>query len=129
MQQYFENKGTSPMYVAGTMILPGEGALVDVPAAPLAPAAPAEPTLAETVGELLKGSVDAIAEALPTLSNDGLDMAARLEEAAAKPRKTLLEALGKEQLRRADATLARLTAANDAAAADVAPGDAQPPAA
>lgn len=128
MQQYFENKGTSPMYVAGTMILPGEGAMVDVPAAPAATATPAEPTLAATVADLLTGSVKVITQALPTLSDDALDMAAVLEEAAAKPRSTLLEALSQEQLRRADATLAKLTAANDAAAS-AGTGDSFPPAA
>lgn len=115
MKKYFENKGTTTMYVAGVMILPGDGAMVDVPPEPVGQAAPKQATLAEQVALLLQGTVKFITASLDNLSDDTLDMMRSLEEQAANPRTTLLTAIDAEGLRRADATLAKLAAKNGAA--------------
>jgi hypothetical protein len=105
MKKYFENTSNSPMYVHGTMVPPGEGVLVDMPGNDEAAAPAAAPTLAEQVALLLMASVANILKDLAHLSDDTLVMLATLEGQAETPRKTLLAAIGTEQIKRSDAVL------------------------
>lgn len=105
MNKFIENNTKSPMYVAGVMIPPGEGAMVDVPHEEVQALADQAPTLAEQTAILLKDKVATIVESLPNLNDDALDMMTALESAAEKPRKGVVEALANEKIRRADAAL------------------------
>lgn len=101
VQRYIENTGRSPMYVGNTMIPPGEGKLVEVPDdSQPAPADTGGPSLAEEIGKLLDQSVAKIVEQLPELKHEALDLL-EAQEQGGKTRKTLLEAVGAERLRRA----------------------------
>ena len=106
MNKFVENTTTSPMYVMGVMVPPGEGAMVQVPDEAVEVVAAAEPTLADQVALLLKDSVKAITASLDTLSDDTLAMMAALEGGAERPRSSLLTAISDETLARADAALA-----------------------
>jgi hypothetical protein len=100
VQRYIENTGRSPMYVGNTMIPPGEGKLVDVPDdTPAADPEPAGPNLAAQIAELLDLSVAKIVEQLPQLTHEALDLL-ETQEQGGKTRKTLLEAVAEERLRR-----------------------------
>ena len=105
MKQFIQNTTNSPMYVSGTMVPPGEGALVEVPGNEDVAPVQAVPTLADDVAELLKKSVANLTTELPTLSGDALDMMAALESGTPQPRKTLLSAIAQEQMARADAAM------------------------
>lgn len=111
-QRYFENKGNSPMYVGNTMIPPGEGKVVEVPVAADAEPPPQDtgPSLAEQIGELLDLSIPKIAEQLPELSLEALDLMED-QERAGKTRKGVMDAIAAERLRRADEKLAAEEAA------------------
>jgi len=122
MKQFIQNTTSSPMYVAGTMVPPGEGMLVDVPGnADVAPVL-AVPTLADDVALLLKKSVALLTAELPGLNGDALDMMAALENNAPQPRKTLLSAIAQEVIARADAAMTAGKEAERLAALDVALG-------
>ena len=110
--KYIENTGSNVMFVGGKMIPPGEGREVDERLLPPelrdpapAPAAPAEPSMAQLLAELLKGPVKAVVAKLPELSGDALAMAEAIEAGDDTPRKTVLEAVRAEQLKRAQAAL------------------------
>ena len=105
MKKFITNTTNSPMYVSGTMVPPGEGALVEVPGnEDVAPVA-AVPTLADDVAALLKKSVAALLTDLPRLSGDALGMMEALENSAEKPRSTLLTAIAHETMVRANAAI------------------------
>jgi hypothetical protein len=110
--KYVENTGRNVIFVGGKMIPPGEGRDVDEGLLPAelrdpapAPAGPVEPSMAELLAELLKGNVKAVVAELPGLSADALAMVEQIEGSDGSPRKTVLEAVRDEQLKRADAAL------------------------
>lgn len=107
MLKFFENTGKSPMYVGSTMIPPGEGKLVDVPASRAAPAAPpAGPSLDALVLEMLAKALTVIIPHLADLTMEALDLAEALETGKdGKKRKTLIDAIGAERIRRANEKL------------------------
>jgi hypothetical protein len=111
-KKYVENSGNSPLWVSGILIAPGEGREVWV--ADEAPTVAQElPSAAELADaaltaelEVLRGkSVAAITPELAGLTQEALDQLSAMEQADPIPRKTLLEALGNEMIRRADAAL------------------------
>lgn len=104
MQKYIENPGPNVMFVGGTLIPPGEGRHVDVPAEPAPEAPQADDSgaqLNDQVAELRKLSAKDLSAALPGQSAEVLDLLAQAEKAAAKPRSTVLQAIESEQLARA----------------------------
>lgn len=103
MKKVVTNTGNSPMYMMGQMVPPGEMVVVDVPdeAQAVVDTVPA-PTLAEQVAELMGLSVPKLSAELSSLHADALDMLQALEEAAPKPRQTLLVALADERIKRAN---------------------------
>lgn len=110
--KHITNEGLSPIYVGGKMIAPGEGRDIDerdlppeLRDAPAPVVEEAGPSLDDELGALLKESVKEIKDLLPTLTNEGLDRLAELERGHEHPRKTLLEAVADEAIRRADETL------------------------
>lgn len=110
--KHLYNPGPNVMFVAGLMIPPGEGRdvpLLYLPAelqdAPAPAPTPSGPTPEELAAELLKKPVKDVAAELPTLSDEALALLAALEGEAAHPRKTLLEAVAAEELKRVDAAL------------------------
>lgn len=104
MKVPIHNPGDSPMYVGGRMILPGETEHVDAtllppehrPAAEV-PEAPAE---VDPLAELQAQPAKAVIAALDELDVVKLQRLAALEEAAEKPRKTVLEAIAAAHLAR-----------------------------
>lgn len=109
MRVPIENNGKMPIYVAGTMIPPGETGHFEEDMLPPeyrqsavveAEATPADPLL--TVLEL---KVADVVNGLPDLGDEELD---RLEmlEAAGKARKGVIEAITADRLRRAEAKVA-----------------------
>lgn len=102
-----ENKTAMPMYVAGSMIPPGETRHFPCYQVPEhlrpAPSATAEPEAEEvdSLADLVGHSVKDIVEALPQLSDAQLLRVLELDEADGSPRKTLHEAVAAERLRRA----------------------------
>lgn len=100
-----------PIYVGSTMIPAGDSRDFDerdVPAhlrpAPAIAAeveAPAEPPPADPLAELIKKPVREIVEAFGTLTAEQLAELDAREHTDPTPRKTLLEAIGEERLRRA----------------------------
>ena len=111
--KYIENTGTNVMYVGGKLIPPGEGREVDellVPPelrdpAPLPAAAEVSPNVAELVAELLRGNVKSIKAQIEGLSGEALDLVTTIEGGAEAPRKTVLEAVEAERIRRASQKL------------------------
>jgi hypothetical protein len=110
--KYIENTGRNVLFVGGKMIPPGEGREVDERLLPPElrdpapePAAPAEPSIAQLLVELLKGSVKVVVAKLPELSGDALAMVEAIEAGDGTPRKTVLEAVRAEQLRRAESAM------------------------
>lgn len=106
MKKIVSNDTNSPMYVNGQMVPPGESVVVTVPDEAAPAPEPAAPTLGEEVALLLKKPVKDLVPELPGLSDDALNMMDLLEGGDEKPRTTLLEAIGVERVRRADALLA-----------------------
>jgi hypothetical protein len=110
--QYIENTGRNVMFVGGKLIPPGEGRHIDVAdtapelsdARP-APVAAAGPTLAQLIADMLKGNVKSVAAHLPQLTGEALDLVVTIEGADGTPRKSLLDAVAAEQLKRANARL------------------------
>lgn len=110
--KYIENTTREIIFVGGKMIHPGEGRDIDLALLPpehqdarAAPAEPTEPSLAELVGELLKGNVKAITAQLHTLKLEALGLALEMEGAAKTPRTSLLAAIQAEQINRSAAAL------------------------
>jgi len=110
--KHITNDGPNTIYVGGKMIAPGEGRDIDerdLPPEHRAPAVAAdeviEPNLVELVHELRAKPVPAITAELPGLTQEALDLLNELEKASAKPRTSLLAALGNELIARADAAL------------------------
>lgn len=106
--KYIENTGHQVMFVAGKLIPPGEGREVDeahlppeLQDSPVAVAAAADPSVAERVAELLKGNVKTVKAELPLLTGEALDLVATIEGGAEAPRKSVLEAVDAERIRRA----------------------------
>lgn len=103
-----ENTGKSTMYVNGAAIQPGETRVFNESDLPpyLRPKGDAIVTEEEAppdlIAELLKSNVPTITEALPNLTDEQLAHAAAIEQDAKAPRKSLLEAMGAENLRRAE---------------------------
>ena len=112
--QFYVNETAHTQFVGGRMIPPGEGRdvpLMYLPAThrsePEAPVLHTEPSLDELLADLLRLGVKNIVVQLPGLTNEALDRLEALEREAtapAVPRKTLLEAVGAERLKRAAAT-------------------------
>lgn len=106
----FENTSDLPQYVGGMMVLPGEARQFDedqVPAYLRPPAevaeATADPVDDDPLQELLSHKVKEVAEAIPDLSDDDLGRLGDLEQLSEAPRKTVLEAVADEILKRAEA--------------------------
>lgn len=123
MKKYVDNTTRSPMYVGNTMIPPGEGKLVDVPDEAAPAAAPAGPSIAELTDEMLKGTLKELIPQLPDLNNAALDLMEERERLGQQPRKGLLDAIGTERMRRADAKLQEIDAAKALAALEGAQAD------
>lgn len=105
-----ENKGASAMYVAGVMIPAGETRHFDEHELPpeLRPAPEAEAGQEEDEDELagiLAGKVGEILAGLAVLSAEEVTALLAREEAAAKPRKTLVEGLQAALMERANFTV------------------------
>ena len=106
MRVPIENNGQMPIYVGGVMIPPGETRHFEDDMLPPEFRAPAEvqaePESLDPLLAVLEGTVAQIKHGLPDLSDEELD---RLEmlEAEGKARKTLIEAIAEERLRRAEA--------------------------
>jgi len=103
-----ENKGASPMYVAGVMIPAGETRHFEDAALPpeFRPAVAGEvvpPAPAHPLAVLLAGSVREIVAGVDALSDAEIDALIELEEQSERPRKTLLAELAEVQLERAGA--------------------------
>lgn len=110
-KRYIYNEGSTPITVGGVFIPPFDGREIDehlLPPehqpAPLAEEA-AAPNPDANLQELLAGSVASIAATLEGLGTDTLNRLSALEGAAAKPRKTLQEAIAAELLKRAGAAV------------------------
>lgn len=110
--KHITNDGPNTIYVGGKMIAPGEGRDIDerdlppeLRDAPAPVVEEAGPSLDDELCALLKESVKEIKDLLPGLTNEGLDRLAELERCYEHPRKTLLEAIADEAIRRADEAL------------------------
>lgn len=112
--QFYVNETAHTQFVGGRMIPPGEGRdvpLMFLPAThrpePEAPVLHTEPSIDELLADLLRLGVKNIVVQLPGLTNEALDRLEALEREAQPPhvpRKTLLEAVGAERLKRAAET-------------------------
>lgn len=99
----YTNDGERPVHRGGKRILPGETRLVDAAAVARPRPSDEDPAVPESgdILDLLDGTVDEVVAALPELTGDQLADLLHAEQAG-KTRKTLVEALSEEQLRRAD---------------------------
>ena len=118
------NFGRDVVYVGGKSVLPGETRLLPEDLVPgyrvaLDGATDSGPPR-DPIAEILDGSVRSVVGVLQDLTDEDLRHMGRIEEAGAA-RKTLIEALGAEQLRRADAA-EQETAALAKSAADSSEG-------
>lgn len=110
--KHIENNTPNTIYVGGRMIAPGEGRDIDERDLPPehreAPVVVVEagPSLDDELAALLKGSVKEVAGTLGALTHEALDRLADIESGYTHPRKTLLEAIADEKIRRADEALA-----------------------
>lgn len=115
MKRYVENDTAAPIFVGGSMILPGTGREVDVPDH-LLPAADqpllpdegddegdGEPQWPEALVAVQALPVAKLKAALPDLSPEDLATLAKIEEASEPPRTSALEAIAALQLKRAQA--------------------------
>lgn len=107
-KRHFENLTAAAIFIGGVLIPPGSGRDIDEALLPVehhgdvGAAEDVEASLAELVAELHAKSVKEIAAELPSLTQEALDMLSEAEDAAAKPRTSLLAALQAERMRRAD---------------------------
>lgn len=111
--KHISNDTPNVMFVGGKMIPPGEGRDIDerdLPPEHREPAPEPEeadgPSVDEQLEAILHQSVKDITGLLDSMTNEALDRLAELERAREHPRKTLLEALADEALRRANDALA-----------------------
>lgn len=112
--QFYVNETAHTQFVGGRMIPPGEGRdvpLMYLPAThrpePVVVLAPEAPSLDALLADMMAHSVKHVVALLPELTNEAIDRLEALEREAiapAVPRKTLLEAVGAERLKRAAAT-------------------------
>ena len=102
MRTPYTNTEDHAVYVGGQLIPAGETRQVELHTAVDAPAADAPVDPQAALKQLLEGKVGEIVPALPGLSDEDLDAALALENAGAKPRKTLVEALELARLERID---------------------------
>lgn len=111
MKRYVHNDTEAVKFVGGRMLQPGEGREIDLPddggdstdqGAPV-DAPPIDPQ-AEALKVLREQSVADIKAQLEAITPELLDLLEAAEQAAEKPRTTLLAAIGEERLRRAAAT-------------------------
>lgn len=122
--RYITNDTASPIYVAGRMIPPYDGRHFEDHelglAKPEAPAPAAEPSLDEQLQELRKGPLKELLPHLAGLTFEAIERLAEIEATAETPRKTLLQAIDAEKLRRADQQLQEEEAGKAAAALEAA---------
>lgn len=124
MKHPIHNPGSSPMYVAGVLIPPGETMHFDTEQLPPEhqPKAP-EPVPEEVpdlVAEIHGMSAPNILKVLPDLSFEDLARLRGMEEAG-KNRKTVIEGIAVIELKRAESIATAITAiTSDSAAAQVA---------
>jgi len=97
------NSGQTNRYIGGICIPPGETRLIDARLLPPEPAAEPDAPVADPIGDLLKLSVREIVADLGEFDDETLSRIEERELAAGSPRKTLLEAIAQEKLKRADA--------------------------
>lgn len=119
------NPGAAPIYVMGQMVPAGETRHFEEHEVPpeLRPGAPEpepEPPV-DPIAEILKGPVKGILAGVEGLDGDTLKALLAAEEAAQAPRKTLVEGLSAEILRRNVAALD--AGAGEDGADPLAPGD------
>lgn len=109
MRVPIENNGKMPIYVAGTMIPPGETGHFEEDMLPpeyrQSAAVEMEHAPEDPLFVVLSLKVSDVVKGLPSLSDEELD---RLEilESADKPRKGVIAAITEERLRRAEAKVA-----------------------
>lgn len=110
--KHITNDGPNTIYVGGKMIAPGEGRDIDerdlppeLRDAPVVVVEEAGPSLDELLADMLKGSVHVVVGGMSRLTHEALDRMAEIEGEAKHPRKTLLEAIADEKIRRADEAL------------------------
>lgn len=100
-----ENRGTSPLHMAGFVILPGETRILPQHLVPphLHPKEVDAPVIVtDALMDFVAQSVAYIVKAIPDMPEDFMNRLQGVEEGSLKPRKGVLEALTKEKLRRAD---------------------------
>lgn len=109
--KHISNDGPNAIYVGGKMIAPGEGRDIDerdlppeLRDAPVVVAEPA-PSLDDDLQALRGESVHAIEAQLAGMTLEALERLGELEGEAKRPRKSLLEAISDERLRRANERL------------------------
>lgn len=100
-----ENTGTSPLHVAGLVILPGETRLLNKALVPphlrLEVAAELIPAIIDVAADVSGKKVAEIRTAIPNLTDDDLARLEALEATTGKQRVGVIEAITKERLRRA----------------------------
>lgn len=100
-----ENRGASPLHIAGFVILPGETRILseDLVPAHLRPKVQEEPVIVtDALLDFVARSVGEIVKAMPDLPEEFLTRLQSVEAGSLKPRKGVLDAIVKEKLRRAD---------------------------
>lgn len=108
MGKFITNDTPSPMYVGGRLIPPYDGRHFEDHEVPpehrdaVAQVQVDVPSLDDDLRILLAGSVKAITEGLDGLTQEALERLRALEGDAQHPRKTLLQAIEAEVIRRAD---------------------------
>lgn len=105
------NNTAMPIYVAGSMIPPGETRHFDADQVPpefrpVAAAAPAAAPVGDPIAALSRATVAVIKAAIPGLSDADLELLGDLEQAkGGQARKGVLEAVAEETLKRGEANL------------------------
>jgi hypothetical protein len=102
MKTHYTNETNKFQHIGGVTVPPGETREVDASALPnyQPEGAPPAPLQVDPIAELLKKKVADVAAALPELSQEDLGKVAALEQDG-QNRKSLMEAIGAENLRRA----------------------------
>lgn len=111
-KRYIENDTAAPMFVGGSMILPGTGREVDVPdhlvpadeaKPPPDDAGAGKPDLPPELVALQALSISKIKAQMGELTDEQLRVLAQIEEASDTPRSSLLAEIAAQQLKRAQA--------------------------
>jgi hypothetical protein len=97
------NTGNTNRYIGGVCIPPGETRMIDARLLPPEPPDEPAPPAADPIGDLLKLSVKEIVADLGEFDDETLARIEARELADETPRKTLLDAIAQERLKRADA--------------------------